>query len=110
MILDSFLDCRSIAKKFRSRRTNHLEYPIFCPPTGYNPGMRLAVTGDRNWYAPELAQNVVNRLLCGVGLGPILVVSIVDDPYGLERGEPVGQHRSEPVQQFLDTVGGIDNL
>jgi hypothetical protein len=29
----------------------------------YNPGMRVIITGDRNWYAPELAAEVVNRLL-----------------------------------------------
>jgi hypothetical protein len=29
----------------------------------YNPAMRVIVTGDRNWYAPELAAEVVKRLL-----------------------------------------------
>jgi hypothetical protein len=34
--------------------------------------MRVIVTGDRNWYAPELAADVVKRLL--VRYGPDLVV------------------------------------
>src|SRR4051794_35960389 len=34
--------------------------------------MRVIVTGDRNWYAPDLAEEVVGRLL--VRHGPALVV------------------------------------
>jgi hypothetical protein len=29
--------------------------------------MRVIVTGDRNWYAPELAEQVINRLLARYG-------------------------------------------
>jgi hypothetical protein len=36
-------------------------------PPVYNPGMRVIVTGDRNWYAPELAAEVVKRLLIRYG-------------------------------------------
>jgi hypothetical protein len=34
--------------------------------------MRVLVTGDRHWYAPNLAEQVVNRLL--VRYGPDLVI------------------------------------
>jgi hypothetical protein len=34
--------------------------------------MRVIITGDRNWYAPELAAEVVKRLL--VRYGPDLVI------------------------------------
>jgi hypothetical protein len=34
--------------------------------------MRVLVTGDRRWYAPDLAVQVVNRLLCRYG--PDLVI------------------------------------
>jgi hypothetical protein len=29
----------------------------------YNPGMRVIITGDRNWNAHELAEAVVKRLI-----------------------------------------------
>jgi hypothetical protein len=35
--------------------------------------MRVIITGDRNWYAPELAAEVVRRLL--VRYGPDLVIA-----------------------------------
>jgi hypothetical protein len=35
--------------------------------------MRVIVTGDRNWYAPDLAKEVVNRLLVKHGAGLVIV-------------------------------------
>lgn len=35
--------------------------------------MRIIVTGDRNWYAPELAEQVLNRLLLRYGPGLVIV-------------------------------------
>lgn len=35
--------------------------------------MRVIVTGDRNWYAPELAEEVLNRLLARYGSGLVIV-------------------------------------
>src|SRR4051812_27606870 len=35
--------------------------------------MRIIVTGDRNWYAPELAEQVLNRLLARYGPGLVIV-------------------------------------
>src|SRR5688572_21297659 len=35
--------------------------------------MRIIVTGDRNWYAPDLAEQVVNRLLLRCGPGLVIV-------------------------------------
>jgi hypothetical protein len=35
--------------------------------------MRVIVTGDRNWYAPELAEKVVNRLRLRFGRGLVIV-------------------------------------
>src|SRR5262245_52005376 len=34
--------------------------------------MRIIVTGDRNWYAPDLAEQVINRLI--LRYGPSLVI------------------------------------
>jgi hypothetical protein len=35
--------------------------------------MRVIVTGDRNWYAPDLAEEVVGRLLVRYGPGLVIV-------------------------------------
>jgi len=35
--------------------------------------MRVIVTGDRNWYAPDLAEQVLNRLLLRYGPGLVIV-------------------------------------
>jgi hypothetical protein len=35
--------------------------------------MRVLVTGDRRWYAPDLAVRVVNRLLVRYGPGLVIV-------------------------------------
>ncbi len=35
--------------------------------------MRIIVTGDRNWYAPDLAEQVINRLLVRYGPGLVIV-------------------------------------
>ena len=35
--------------------------------------MRIIVTGDRNWYAPDLAEQVLNRLLLRYGPGLVIV-------------------------------------
>ena len=35
--------------------------------------MRIIVTGDRNWYAPDLAEQVLNRLLVRYGSGLLIV-------------------------------------
>jgi hypothetical protein len=35
--------------------------------------MRVIITGDRNWYAPELAAEVVKRLLLEHGPGLVIV-------------------------------------
>jgi hypothetical protein len=35
--------------------------------------MRVLVTGDRNWYDPNLAKQVVNRLLVQCGPGLVIV-------------------------------------
>ena len=35
--------------------------------------MRVIVTGDRNWNAPELAEEVLNRLLARYGPGLVIV-------------------------------------
>ena len=34
--------------------------------------MRIIVTGDRHWYAPDLAENVLARLL--LRYGPAIVI------------------------------------
>src|SRR5262245_38470256 len=34
--------------------------------------MRIIVTGDRNWYAPDLAEQVLNRLM--LRYGPALII------------------------------------
>ena len=35
--------------------------------------MRIIVTGDQNWYAPDLAEQVLNRLLLRYGPGLVIV-------------------------------------
>jgi YspA, cpYpsA-related SLOG family len=35
--------------------------------------MRILVTGDRHWYAPDLAEQVLNRLLVRYGPGLVIV-------------------------------------
>jgi hypothetical protein len=35
--------------------------------TGYNGGMRILVTGDRNWRCEEMAQRIVQRLIARHG-------------------------------------------
>jgi hypothetical protein len=35
--------------------------------------MRIIVTGDRNWYASDLAEQVINRLLVRYGPGLVIV-------------------------------------
>jgi hypothetical protein len=35
--------------------------------------MRVIVTGDRNWSAPDLAEKVVNRLRLRFGRGLVIV-------------------------------------
>ena len=35
--------------------------------------MRIIVTGDRHWYAPELAEQVLNWLLVRYGPGLVIV-------------------------------------
>src|SRR3954468_13843106 len=35
--------------------------------------MRIIVTGDRNWYAPDLAEQVLNRLLVRYEPGLVIV-------------------------------------
>jgi hypothetical protein len=35
--------------------------------------MRVIITGDRDWYAPELAAEVVKRLLVRYGLDLVIV-------------------------------------
>src|SRR3954451_6153310 len=35
--------------------------------------MRIIVTGDRNWYAPDLAEQVLNRLMVRYGPGLVIV-------------------------------------
>ena len=35
--------------------------------------MRIIVTGDRAWYAPELAEDVLNRLILRHGPGFVIV-------------------------------------
>ena len=35
--------------------------------------MRVIVTGNRNWYAPDLAEQVVSRLLVRYGPGLVIV-------------------------------------
>jgi hypothetical protein len=44
--------------------------------------MRIVVTGDRRWYAPELAEQVLNRLL--LRYGPDLVI-VHDGDTGIDR-------------------------
>src|SRR4051794_23917161 len=44
-----------------------------CPHKEWNPGMRIIVTGDRNWYVPDLAEEVLNRLILCYGPGPVIV-------------------------------------
>lgn len=35
--------------------------------------MRIIVTGDRNWYAPDLAEQVLNRLILRYGPGLVII-------------------------------------
>jgi hypothetical protein len=44
--------------------------------------MRVIVTGDRNWYAPDLADQVVTRLLVRYGSGLVIVQG---DAKGIDR-------------------------
>jgi hypothetical protein len=38
--------------------------------------MRVLVTGDRHWYAPDLARQVVNRLLARYGPDLVIVYGV----------------------------------
>lgn len=44
-----------------------------CPPRGWNSGMLILVTGGRSWYVPDLAEQVVSRLLARYGPGLLIV-------------------------------------
>jgi hypothetical protein len=40
---------------------------------GYNVDMRIIITGDRNWYDPDLADQIVARLIARYGPGIVIV-------------------------------------
>ena len=65
--------------------------------------MRVIVTGDRNWYAPDLADNVVARLLVRYGPGLVIVHcggryirTLIDPALIWWFGQSAGTDRTSP--------------
>jgi hypothetical protein len=73
--------------------------------------MRVIVTGDRNWYAPELAEKVVNRLRLRFGRGLVIVhgaATGIDQSFA-EACDKLGvAHEPHPARwDDLDAPGAV---
>jgi hypothetical protein len=63
--------------------------------------MRIIVTGDRRWYAPELAEQVLNRLLLRYGPGLVIVhggVTGIDRFFAEACGELGVEQEAHPAR------------
>lgn len=63
--------------------------------------MRIIVTGDRNWYAPDLAEQVLNRLLLRYGPGLVIVhgaASGIDRSFAEACGEMDIEQEAHPAR------------
>jgi hypothetical protein len=63
--------------------------------------MRVIVTGDRNWNAPELAEQVLNRLLARSGPNLVIVhgaATGIDRSFALACGELEIEQEAHPAR------------
>jgi hypothetical protein len=64
--------------------------------------MRIIVTGDRNWYAPDLAEQVLNRLLLRYGPGLVIVhggATGIDRSFAEACGELGVEQEAHPARR-----------
>lgn len=64
--------------------------------------MRIFVTGDRNWFAPDLAEQVLNRLLARYGPGLVIVhggATGIDRSFAEACGELGIEQKAHPAAE-----------
>src|SRR4051812_22353892 len=73
--------------------------------------MRVIVTGDRNWYSPELAERVVNRLLARYGPSVVVVhggATGIDRSFAEGCGDVGVEQEAHPARwDWLDAPGAV---
>ena len=77
--------------------------------------MRIIATEDRHWYAPDLAEQVINRLLAGYGSALVIVhggATGIDRSFAEACGELGVEQEAHPTrwEELTGRSGGGDPL